>query len=122
VSLADQIADFVERQYVSEEGDVRENVESLFAEDLAYHANGETLGREDLVTMGFAVRATRRQGRTVSLFDWKEDGSTVRWQLSANLPGMGADGSDLQQESEMTAEFGADGLVREVWSRDADHR
>ncbi len=119
MTLAAQIADFVERQYVLEEGDVRENVEKLFAEDLAYHAGGETLGREDLVAMGHAVRATSRQGRRFSLSGWREDASTVRWLLSANLPGMGADGGDLRQESEVTAVFGEDGMVREVWSRDA---
>ena len=124
VSLADQIADFVERQYVSEEGDVRGNVESLLAEDLAYHANGETLGREDLVTMGFAVRATRRQGRTVCLSDSKEDGSTVRWQLSANLSAMGADGTDGPQPRGVVGKPGTQPVVmtncaRSVRSRSA---
>lgn len=122
MSLADQIADFVERQYVSEKGSVRDNVERLFADDLAYHAGGETLGREDLVAMGFAVRATSKQGRRFALSGWDEEGSTVRWQLSANLPHMGPDGSDVRQESDLTATFGPDGLVHEVWSRDADPR
>jgi len=122
MSLADQIADFVERQYVSEQGSVRDNVERLFAEDLVYHAGGETLGREDVVAMGFAVRATSMQGRKFVLSGWEEEGSTVRWQLSANLPEMGAEGRDVRQESELTATFGKDGLVHEVWSRDADPR
>lgn len=122
MSLADQIADFVERQYVSEEGSVRDNVERLFAEDLAYHTGGETLCREDLVAMGFAVRATSRQNRKFALSGWEEDGWTVRWRLSASLPDMGTEGSEVRQESELTATFGADGLVHEVWSRDADPR
>ena len=122
MSLADRIADFVERQYVAEDGDVRDNVERLFAEDLAYHARGEVLGREDVVAMGFAVRATSRQGREFALSGWEEDGSTVRWRLSATLPGMGVAGRDVRQDSELTATFGADGLVHEVWSRDLDPR
>jgi hypothetical protein len=76
-------------------------------------------GREDLVAMGTAVRATNRQGRSFALSGWEEDGSTVSWRLSARLPGMGADGGHAIQESAVTAVFGADGLVREVWSRDA---
>jgi hypothetical protein len=121
VSLADLIADFVERQYVAEEGGVRENVERLFSEDLAYHTPAGTLGREDLVAMGSAVRATSREGRSFALSAWEEHGSTVSWRLSARLPGMGAGGGDAMQESAVTAVFGADGLVREVWSRDASH-
>ena len=54
--LAKRIADFVEQQYLSEEGDVRDNVERLFSEDLAYHVDAEILGRDDLVAMGHAVR------------------------------------------------------------------
>lgn len=119
MSLADRIADFIERQYVSEEGDVRDIVENLFASDVVYHAGDDALGREDLVDMVVAVRATSKQGRRFFRSDWQEVGSTVRWRLPASLPGMAADGSDVRQESALTAVFGADGLVREVWSRDA---
>lgn len=122
VSWAGLIEAFVRRQYVTEEGSVRDNVESLFAADLAYHAGDATLTREDLVAMGAAVRATRRPGRKVTLSGWEEEGQTVRWHLSAFLPAMGADGQDVVQESEVTAVFGTDGLVHEVWSRDADPR
>lgn len=122
MSLADQIADFIERQYVAEEGDVRDNVERLFAEDLAYHSGGETLGREDLVAMGFAVRATSMQGRKFVLSGWEEGAATVRWRLSAHVPDLGPEGREVRQQSELTATFGEDGLVHEVWSRDADPR
>ena len=118
--LAKRIADFVEQQYLSEEGDVRDNVERLFSEDLAYHVDAETLGRDDLVAMGHAVRSTDRESRKFSLSDWEERGLTVRWHLSARLSGMGPDGGELQQESDLRAVFGTDGLVREVWSDDAE--
>lgn len=118
--LAKRIADFVEQQYLSEEGDVRDNVERLFSEDLAYHVDAEILGRDDLVAMGHAVRSTERESRKFSLSDWEERGLTVRWHLSARLSGMGPDGGELQQESDLRAVFGTDGLVREVWSDDAE--
>ena len=118
--LAKRIADFVEQQYLSEEGDVRDNVERLFSEDLAYHVDAEILGRDDLVAMGHAVRSTDRESREFSLSDWEERGLTVRWHLSARLSGMGPDGGELQQESDLRAVFGTDGLVREVWSDDAE--
>jgi hypothetical protein len=118
--LAKRIADFVEQQYLSEEGDVRDNVERLFSEDLAYHVDAEILGRDDLVAMGHAVRSTDRESRKFSLSDWEERGLTVRWHLSARLSGMGPDGGELQQESDLRAVFGTDGLVREVWSDDAE--
>ena len=118
--LAKRIADFVEQQYLSEEGDVRDNVERLFSEDLAYHVGGDLLGRDDLVAMGHAVRSTDRESRKFSLSDWEERGLTVRWHLSARLSGMGRDGGELQQESDLRAVFGTDGLVREVWSDDAE--
>ena len=118
--LAKRIADFVEQQYLSEEGDVRDNVERLFSEDLAYHVDAEILGRDDLVAMGHAVLSTDRESRKFSLSDWEERGLTVRWHLSARLSGMGPDGGELQQESDLRAVFGTDGLVREVWSDDAE--
>ena len=118
--LAKRIADFVEQQYLSEEGDVRDNVERLFSEDLAYHVDAEILGRDDLVAMGHAVRSTDRESRKFSLSDWEERGLTVRWHLSARLSGMGPDGGELQQERDLRAVFGTDGLVREVWSDDAE--
>ena len=118
--LAKRIADFVEQQYLSEEGDVRDNVERLFSEDLAYHVDAEILGRDDLVAMGHAVRSTDRESRKFSLSDWEERGLTVRWHLSARLSGMGPVGGELQQESDLRAVFGTDGLVREVWSDDAE--
>ena len=118
--LAKRIADFVEQQYLSEEGDVRDNVERLFSEDLAYHVDAEILGRDDLVAMGHAVRSSDRESRKFSLSDWEERGLTVRWHLSARLSGMGPDGGELQQESDLRAVFGTDGLVREVWSDDAE--
>ena len=118
--LAKRIADFVEQQYLSEEGDVRDNVERLFSEDLAYHVDAEILGRDDLVAMGHAVRSTDRESRKFSLSDWEERGLTVRWHLSARLSEMGPDGGELQQESDLRAVFGTDGLVREVWSDDAE--
>lgn len=120
MSLARRIADFVERQYLSEEGELRDNVERLFSEDLTYHVGGDLLGRDDLVAMGHAVRSTDRESRKFSLSDWEERGLTVRWHLSARLSGMGPDGGELQQESDLKAVFGTDGLVREVWSDDAE--
>lgn len=119
MSLARRIADFVERQYLSEKGDVRANVERLFSEDVKYHVGGDVLGRDDLVAMGHAVRSTDRETRKFSLSDWEERGLTVRWHLSARLSGMGPEGGELQQESDLKAVFGIDGLVREVWSDDA---
>ncbi|TBT82506.1 hypothetical protein ET989_14440 [Propioniciclava sinopodophylli] len=83
--LAKRIADFVEQQYLSEEGDVRDNVERLFSGDLVYHVDAEILGRDDLVAMGHAVRSTERESRKFSLSDWEERGLTVRWHLSARL-------------------------------------
>ena len=120
MSLARRIADFVERQYLSEKGDVRANVERLFSEDVKYHVGGDVLGRENLVAMGHAVRSTDRETRKFSLSNWEERGLTVRWHLSARLSGMGPDGGELQQESDLRAVFGTDGLVREVWSDDAE--
>lgn len=120
MSLADLIADFVQRQYVAEIGDVRDNVESLFAEDLVYHSGRETLGREDLVDMGVWVRAI--PGRTFSLTDLLVDGLTVRWRMSADLPGMAPDGTDVRQTSEHTARFNDAGLVSEVWSKEVAPR
>ena len=118
MSLRDLIATFVERQYVIDEGHPRDNVERLFAPDLIYRTGEQSLGREDLVAVGDAVRATPRQDRFFALSDWEEQGLTVRWHLAARLPAMGPDGEDLVQESEVTAVFGTDGLVHEVRSHD----
>lgn len=119
MSLVSRIADFVERQYLLEEGDVRDNIERLFSEDLRYHTGGEVLGREDLVAMAQAVRSTDKERRKFSLSAWEERGLTVRWHLWARLPGMGSDGGELHQESDLKSVFGADGLVHEVWSNDS---
>jgi hypothetical protein len=49
------------------------------------------------------VRSTDKERRKFSLSDWEERGLTVRWHLSAYLPGLGPDGSDVRQENEVRA-------------------
>ena len=113
------IADFIERQYVLDQGDVRDNVERLFAADLVYHAGDEVLDREDLIAMGETVRRIPRAERSITASDFRCDGDVVRWRLVARLPGMGPDSSDAVQRSDVTAVFGPDGLVVEIRSADA---
>ncbi|MEJ1087284.1 hypothetical protein WDU99_03025 [Microbacterium sp. Mu-80] len=119
MNRAAAIARFIDCQYVAEEGDVRENVENLFAAELAYHVGGQTLDREDLVAMGTAVRATPRHSRRIEARDFEQEGAVVRWRLSARLPTADSDGEDLHQESIVTAIFGADGKIIEVRSEPA---
>ncbi|MGI9667331.1 MAG: hypothetical protein ACR2N2_09540 [Acidimicrobiia bacterium] len=120
MSKAGRIAAYIERQYITERGQVRQNVEDLFAEDLAYHVGDETLGREDVVAAVTAVRESPRDGRRVEPSRFVEDGDTVQWHLSATLPGMAAHGGDLIQESDLRAVFNAEGKIQEVWSEDSD--
>lgn len=120
MSRAERIAKYIRRQYVTEEGAVRDNVEALFAEDLAYHVGGETLNREDVVAAVIAVRESPRDGRRVEASGFVEGGDTVRWHISAALPGMGPNNSDLIQKSELRADFNADDMIQEVWSEDME--
>lgn len=115
------IRSFLEDQYVLERGDVRGNVETLFAEDLVYHVDGRRLSREDLIAIGAAVRAIPRAGRHLHVEDLHLDGDLVRWRLRAELPGMGPDGGVLHQDSDIAAVLGADGRVHEVWSSARTH-
>lgn len=116
VSRVRRIVEFIERQYVTGQGDVRENVEALFCEDVEYHTDAETLTRDDLVAMGRAVRDSPRVGRTLEASRFREEGDAVYWHLSAVLPGFGEDGADVTQESDLVARFANDGRIREVWS------
>jgi hypothetical protein len=120
MSRAERIAKYIRRQYVTEEGAVRSNVEALFAEDLAYHVGGETLNREDVVAAVIAVRESPRDGRQVEPSGFVEDGEAVRWHISATLPGLGPNNSELIQESELRAVFNSDDMIQEVWSDDVD--
>lgn len=113
------IARFINRQYVSDEGDVRQNVESLFAADLVYHTGEQTLSREDLVVIGTTVRATPQRSRHIEARDFEQEGDTVRWRLSAHLPATDSEDEDLHQESVVTALFGPDEKVIRVWSTPA---
>jgi hypothetical protein len=119
MSRAERIAGYIERQYVSEKGTVRDNVEALFAEDLTYHVGDQTLTREDVVAAVTAVRGSPRDGRRVEPSGFEEEGDSVRWHISATLPGMGDDGGDLTQESDLRAVFNADDKIQEVWTEDS---
>ncbi|HEU4318944.1 MAG TPA: hypothetical protein VFS66_02545 [Acidimicrobiia bacterium] len=114
MSRSRRIADYIERQYISEQGSVRENVEGMFAEDLAYHVGGETLSREDVIAAVTAVRGSPRDGRRVLTSGFSEDGDVVTWHISATIPG--PDGADLTQENDLRAVFDAEDKIREVWS------
>lgn len=112
----ERIARFIQNQYVTAEGDVRANVEELFSSELVYHVGGSTLSRDDMVTMGETVRSSERGGRRIEPTGFLEDGETVRWHMSAYLPGFGPDGSDVVQETDVTARFGPDSKIVEMWS------
>ncbi len=116
VSRVRRIVEFIERQYVTGQGDVLENVEALFCEEVEYHTDAETLTRDDLVAMGRAVRDSPRMGRTLEASRFREERDAVYWHLSAVLPGFGEDGADVTQESDLVARFANDGRIREVWS------
>jgi len=116
VSRANRIAEYIERQYITEVGTPRENAEALFSDDLVYHVNGRTLTRDDVVTAVTAVRESPRDGRQVESSRFEEEGNTVHWHLSAKLPGMGPDGGEERQESDLRAVFNADDQIQEVWS------
>ena len=120
MELATRIASFIERQYVTDEGDVRQNVEDLFSADLVYHAGAETLTREDLVAMGAAVRATRHDARRIRAQAFEQEGLVVRWHLSALIPAQDAEDEDIRQESRLSATFGDNGKIIEVWSTPVD--
>lgn len=115
--LSSRIRGFIESQYVTGEGDVRDNVEALFAADLVYRAGEAVLTRDDLIEMGRRVRASP-PGRRIESFGFVEDGAVVRWRLSAVLPGLAEDGGAAVQESELEAVFGTRGLIERVISRD----
>ena len=93
-----------------------ENVEALFCEDVEYHAAGDTLTRDDLVAMGWAVRESPRGGRTVEASRFREEWDAVSWHLSAVLPGWGEGGAEVTQEGDLVARIAKDGRSREVWS------
>ena len=73
-----------------------------------------------MVAAVVAVRESPRDGRQVEASGFEEEGDTVRWHLSATLPGMGANDSELIQESELRAVFNADDVIQEVWSEEAE--
>lgn len=75
VSRVRRIVEFIERQYVTGQGDVLENIEALFCEDVEYHTDAETLTRDDLVAMGRAVRDSPRVGRTLQASRFREEGT-----------------------------------------------
>ena len=120
MDLAPLVASFIERQYVTGEGDVRQNVEDLFSVDLVYHAGAETLTREDLVAMGVTVRATPEETRRIHARDFEQEGRVVRWRLSAVLPALDGDDAEVRQDSRVSATFGGDGKIIEVRSTPAD--
>ena len=119
MSRINRIARHIERQYVTRDGTARENVEALFAPDFVYHVRGQTLNREDLIEGVLASRRSPRTGRRVEGSGFEENGTTVTWRLSATLPEMGEDGSDLVHESDIRAVFNADDRIRAVWSEDS---
>lgn len=115
--LSSRIRDFIESQYVTGEGDVRQNVEALFSADLVYRAGDAVLTRDELIEIGRSVRASPL-GRQIESFGFVEDGPVVRWRLSAVLPGLAEDGGTAVQKTEVEAVFGAHGLIERVHSRD----
>jgi hypothetical protein len=118
MSRADRIAQYIERQYVAEDGTARENAEALFARDFVYHRGGETLNREDLIEGVFALRQSLSAGRRVVASGFEENGDAVTWRLSATLPEMGEDGNALVQESHIRAVFNTNDRIRKAWSED----
>lgn len=120
MELATRIAEFIQRQYVTDEGDVRQNVEDLFSAELVYHAGSETLTREDVIAMGAAVRATPKDARRIQARAFKQEGLVVQWYLSAHVPALDGEDEDLRQESRLSATFGADGKIIEVRSVPVD--
>lgn len=113
---AARIADFVRRQYVDDEGDVRHNVAEVFDRAVIYHAGDEVLGRRDLVAMGHRVRAIARERRRIEATDFITQGLTVRWHLTSQFLDADAGGEPSVQRSHVVARLGCDGRIVEVWS------
>ena len=113
---AARIADFIRRQYVDDEGDVRHNVAALFDRAVIYHAGDEVLGRRDLVAMGYRVRSIDRARRTIEATCFVTQGLTVRWHLTARLPDPGAPDGEATERNQVVARLGGDGRIVEVWS------
>ena len=120
VSRIERVREYIERQYVTEEGTIEENVEALFSDRLAYQVGDQTLTRDEVVAAVAAVRTSPREGRRVEPSDFREEGDMVVWRISATIPGMGEGGSIYTQDSELRAVFDDDDRIIEVWSRDVD--
>lgn len=119
MSRADRISEYIHRQFISEDGDVVSNIDALFDENVAYHVGDETLDRHDMIEAASAVRSTLQSRRRIDLSGFREDGDVVSWSVSATLPGMGDDGSDIEQRGDLRALFGPGGKIVEVWSVDS---
>ncbi|MEQ8440120.1 MAG: hypothetical protein RIB65_21710 [Ilumatobacter fluminis] len=97
MSRPERIAEYIERQFVNDQGSVDDNVDTLFASDVEYHTPTATLSRSDLITIATTVRNTPRSRRRIEATQFSEEGDTVRWLISATLPGMAEDGGDVEQ-------------------------
>lgn len=80
-SKVDTIKEYFKRQYETEEGDLRENLEALFAEDLVYHMGDESISREDLLRITEGIRKSPKADRVVRITDAREEGDRAWFHL-----------------------------------------
>ena len=74
----DKVRDYFHRQYELEEGDTKENIFALFAEDATIKlADGSTVAVEDIARSAAMLRQIPRSERTIEVSDFKEEGDTV---------------------------------------------
>ena len=114
MSNSDKIREYFRRQYDTEEGTVEENLAELFADDLVYHIGDKHVGRGALAETARAIRSAPKADRTVEVSDFREEGESVIFHLTLNVPGVGPDGGALVLESDNNWRFNTDGKVVEA--------
>jgi hypothetical protein len=113
-----ELLEFIDRQYVIEEGTARER-SRRFSRPIS------PMRRRRDADPGRPGAGRRHDPHQPSRWTadrdlrLEEHGDTVRWHVSATFPGLPEDGGDLDQESDLTAVFGPDGQVHTMWVEDA---
>ena len=112
----ERIAEYFRRQYDTRTGTPRENVETLFHEDLVFHLTGEkTMGRPALIKLCELLRRTRHD-RVTNVAEFREEDDVVSFILYI----VGTDPATGHKVSVSTrTQYRFDGdLVVEVWQED----
>jgi len=113
-SNADSIHEYFLRQYELEQGSAEENIDALFAEDVAYHlGDGRVVTRESLVRTAAMIRQSPKSERITAVSNLNEDGDQVTFRMHVRFRNPETDALDEMQSNHVWR-FNAEGKVAEV--------